>query len=241
MTSITTWFQLGTVGMVIGTLAMLVLLRRVPRDEYRNSLLLLGVGGIAAVAYALLSLDIGTITAQDGHTVYLVRYIDWLLTTPLNVAYLAVIAGASRRHLVEVSVVQALTIAFGTIGAILSGPLQWVMFGIGALLFARVLQLLYGPISDAIQGESDSLVGLHRKLLNFIAVLWLIYPVIWILAPSGLGIIDLETQSLVISYIDVVAKIGFGLIALNGQAVVAYLENDAGTAGASGTAVAAGD
>ncbi|WP_246982575.1 bacteriorhodopsin [Halorientalis marina] len=242
--NITTWFQLGTVGMVLGTLAMLWAMRRVPREKYRESMLLIAVGGIAAVAYAILSLGIGTITAADGHTVYLARYIDWLLTTPLNVAYLVVIAGASKRLLAEVGIVQALTIVFGMAGAIVAPPFKWVFFAIGGLLFARVLQLLYGPVAAEIQGESDSLVGLYRKLLNFIAVLWMVYPVTWILAPSGLGVMDLETQSLVISYIDVVAKIGFGLIALNGQAVASYLSasdedepNDAG--GTSGDAVAA--
>ena len=221
--NITTWFQLGTVGMVLGTLAMLWAMRRLPREKYRESALLLAVGGIAAVAYAIMSLGIGTITAADGHTVYLARYIDWLLTTPLNVAYLVVIAGASKRLLAEVGIVQALTIVFGMAGAIVAPPFKWVLFAIGGLLFARVLQLLYGPVAASIEGEADSLVGLYRKLLNFIAVLWMIYPVTWLLAPSGLGVMDLETQSLVISYIDVVAKIGFGLIALNGQAVASYL------------------
>jgi sensory rhodopsin len=244
MTDITTWFQLGTVGMVLGTLAMLWAMRRVPREKYRESMLLIAVGGIAAVAYAILSLGIGTISAADGHTVYLARYIDWLLTTPLNVAYLVVIAGASKRLLAEVGIVQALTIVFGMAGAIVAPPFKWILFAIGAILFGRVLQLLYGPVAAEIQGESDSLVGLYRKLLNFIAVLWMVYPVTWILAPAGLGVMDLETQSLVISYIDVVAKIGFGLIALNGQAVASYLSasdedepSDAG--GASGDAVAA--
>jgi len=221
--NITTWFQLGTVGMVLGTLAMLWALRHVPREKYRESALLIAVGAIAAVAYALMSFDIGTMSAADGHTVYLARYVDWLLTTPLNVAYLVVIAGASKRLLAEVGVVQALTIVFGLAGAIVAPPFKWVLFAIGAVLFARVLQLLYGPVAAAIEGESDSLVGLYRKLLNFIAVLWMVYPITWLLAPAGLGVMDLETQSLVISYIDVVAKIGFGLIALNGQAVAAYL------------------
>jgi sensory rhodopsin len=227
MTTITTWFQLGTVGMVLGTLAMLWALRSVPREKYRESTLLLAIGGIAAVAYGLMSLGVGTITAADGHTVYLARYIDWLLTTPLNVAYLVVIAGASRRLLAEVAGVQALTIVFGMAGAIVAPPLKWALFAIGGLLYVRVLYLLYRPVADAIEGESDALVGLYRKLLNFIAVLWMVYPITWILAPSGLGFLDLETQSLVISYIDVVAKIGFGLIALNGQAVVDYLGSDA--------------
>ena len=223
MTTITTWFQLGAVGMVIGTVAMLWAMQDTPRETYRESSLLIAVGVIAAVAYVLLWFEVSAITAADGHTVYLVRYIDWLLTTPLHVAYLALIAGASKRLLAEVSIVQALTIVFGIAGAIVDGPLQWALFAVGALLFGRVLYLLYRPIADAMRGASDLEVGLYRKLLNFIAVLWLVYPITWILAPSGIGALDLETQALVISYIDVVAKIGFGLIALRGQAVVSAL------------------
>jgi sensory rhodopsin len=234
MTTITTWFQLGAAGMVLGTVAMLWAMQDLPRAKYRESSPLIAVGVIAAVAYVLLWFDVGTLTGADGHTVYLVRYIDWLLTTPLHVAYLALIAGASKRLLAEVSIVQALTIVFGIAGAIVDGALQWALFAVGALLFARVLYLLYRPIADAMGGASDLEVGLYRKLLNFIAVLWLVYPITWILAPSGIGVLDLETQALVVSYIDVVAKIGFGLIALRGQAVVSDLVT--GT-----TAVASGD
>jgi len=241
MTDITTWFQLGTAGMVVGTLAMVWAMRRVPKEKHRSSYLLLAVGAIAAVAYGLMSVGIGTTTAVDGHTVYVARYVDWLLTTPLNVAYLAIIAGASRRLTAEVAVVQGLTIVFGLVGAVLAPPFKWVLFAVGALLFVRVIQLLYGPITDAIQDQSDAMTGLHRKLLNFIAVLWMVYPVTWILAPSGLGVMDLETQSMVISYIDVVAKIGFGLIALNGQAVAAYLESDEGETAVGAGEVAAAD
>jgi sensory rhodopsin len=35
--------------------------------------------------------------------------------------------------------------------------------------------------------------------------------------PVGFGFMNLETTALVVSYIDVVAKVGFGLIALSGQ------------------------
>ena len=224
MTDITTWFQLGTIGMVLGTLAMAWGVRYVPREKYRDSSLLIAVGAIAAVAYALMSMGIGTIRAVDGHTIYLARYIDWLLTTPLHVVYLGLLAQATRRELTELAVWQGLTIALGLGGAYLLSPLKWVLFLAGGLAFVRVLQLLYQPIYERVQERrSDNISELYRKLLNFIAVLWLMYPVIWILAQSGLGLMDLETQSLVVSYIDVVAKVGFGLIALNGQAVAATL------------------
>ncbi|WP_136715985.1 bacteriorhodopsin [Halorientalis salina] len=240
MVDITTWFQLGTIGMVLGTLAMVWATRYVPREKYRESGLLIAVGAIAAVAYALMSVGIGTIRAVDGHTVYLARYIDWLLTTPLHVVYLGLLAEATRRQLGELAVWQALTIAFGLVGAYLAPPMKWVLFLAGGLAFVRVLYLLYRPIYARVaERRSDNISELYQKLLNFIAVLWLMYPIIWILAQSGLGLLDLETQSLVVSYIDVVAKVGFGLIALNGQAIAASLGSDeeeaAATAGAAST------
>ncbi|MFD1588980.1 bacteriorhodopsin [Halorientalis brevis] len=235
MTNITTWFQLGTVGMILGTLAMAWAMRYVPREKYRESSHLIVVGVIAAVAYALMSVGVGTIKAVDGHTVYLARYIDWLLTTPLHVVYLGLLAEVGRRQLGELAVWQGLTIALGLLGAYLAPPLKWVLFLAGGLAFVRVLQLLYRPIYARVQERrSDSVSELYRKLLNFIAVLWMMYPVIWVLAPSGVGLMDLETQSLVISYIDVVAKVGFGLIALHGQAIAATLAvADDAAAGAS--------
>ena len=219
MQGITRWFTLGTLGMIGGTLAMGYALWRAPGENAREDWLLIGVGVTAAVAYALLSADFATIQAMDGHTVYVVRYIDWALTTPMHVAYLALLVGVTGRYLIEAAGVQALTIVLGLAGAYVEGPLKWVLFAAGGLAFVRVLYLLYGPITDVARSGNEDVAGTHRTLLNFIAVLWLIYPIIWVLAQSGIGLLDLETQALVVTYIDVVAKIGFGLIALNGRAV----------------------
>ena len=41
------------------------------------------------------------------------------------------------------------------------------------------------------------------------------YPVVWLLSAAGVGLMDVETASLVIVYPDVVTKIGFGTVALH--------------------------
>lgn len=84
--------------------------------------------------------------------------------------------------------------------------------------------MLYGRVTDSIREKHPSLAGLFRTLLKFIAELWLVYPVIWVLAPSGPGLTDLETQSMVVRYIGVVAKIDFGLIARTDIALATYLD-----------------
>ena len=65
-----------------------------------------------------------------------------------------------------------------------------------------------------VEGSDHMLV--YRKLRAFLVVLWLVYPVIWLVGPNAVGVMDVETTALVVSYIDIVSKVGFGLIALNG-------------------------
>jgi sensory rhodopsin len=48
-----------------------------------------------------------------------------------------------------------------------------------------------------------------------VVVLWSVYPVVWVLGASGIGLMDVETATLVIVYLDVVTKVGFGVIALH--------------------------
>jgi sensory rhodopsin len=174
------------------------------------------IPGIAIVAYALLYLGVGAIQV-DGHTVYVVRYVDWLLTTPINVLYLALLANAARTDTTKLVGLQALTIVFGFAGAVTPAPISYGLFALGGAAFAGVVYLLYGAIGSAATTSLSGLeAGLYRTLRNFVVVLWLVYPVVWLLGQAGIGIMDVETTSLVVAYLDVVTKVGFGLIALYG-------------------------
>lgn len=222
MVAITTWFTLGALGMIAGTLALTAGFRVVPASERRDYALVVAVPFIAVVAYVLMALGIGSIQTQTGETLYLVRYIDWLLTTPLNVLYLGLIAGATRRNLGTALALMAATILLGLGGAILASPAKWALFAGGSLTFAGVVYTAFYTFDEAAQGKAT--LPVFRKLRAFVVVLWLIYPVIWLLAPSGIGQMELSTTVLVVSYIDVVAKVGFGLIALSGYLTVTEAE-----------------
>jgi len=233
MTTITTWFTLGLIGELLGTALLAYGYTLVPEATRKRYLLLVSIPGIAIVAYLLLVLDVGAVDG-GGHTVYVVRYIDWLLTTPINVLYLGLLAHANRRTIGKLVTLQALTIVFGFAGAVASPPVSYVLFALGTAAFAGVVSLLYGAVADAaVVALSDVGASLYRTLRNFVVVLWSVYPVVWLLGAAGLGVMDVETASLVIVYLDVVTKVGFGLIALH-----AWLTMDSVTAH-DGTAVTA--
>jgi len=214
MATITTWFTLGLLGELLGTAVLAYGYTLVPEETRKRYLLLIAIPGIAIVAYALMALGFGSIQTE-GHAVYVIRYIDWLLTTPLNVWFLALLAGASRSDTVKLVVLQALTIVFGFAGAITPSPVSYALFAVGATLFGGVIYLLYRNIAVAAKSTlSDIEISLYRTLRNFVVVLWLVYPVVWLLGAAGLRLMDVETASLVIVYLDVVTKVGFGVIAL---------------------------
>jgi len=215
MTTITTWFVLGLLGELLGTAVLAYGYRLVPEATRKRYLLLVAIPGIAIFAYLLLVLDIGAIDG-GGHTVYVVRYVDWLLTTPINVLYLALLAQASRATTGKLVGLQTLTIVFGFAGAVASGALAYALFALGAAAFAGVVYLLYVDVADAaVTALSDVEASLYRTLRNFVVVLWSVYPIVWLLGASGIGLMDVETAALVIVYLDVVTKVGFGLIALH--------------------------
>jgi len=220
MATLSTWFSFGAVGMAVGTLALAYGFKLVDEDDRRRYSILVAVPLIAVGAYGLMAVGISSISTQSGESVYVLRYIDWLLTTPLHVLYLGLLAGAAMGTIYRSIGLMALTIVLGFAGAVLDGILGWLLYILGSAAFMGVIYYAMYDFDDAVQQKPDATVALYRKLRAFLIVLWLMYPFIWILAPVGLGLMNIETSALVISYLDIVSKVGFGLIALSGQLVV---------------------
>ncbi|MFB6297754.1 MAG: bacteriorhodopsin [Salinirussus sp.] len=212
--SIGLWFGLGAAGMALGTLVLAAGTRWVPAADRRRYAILVAVPLIAVVAYVLMALGVGGIETTGG-TVYLPRYVDWLLTTPLHVLYVGLLAGVSTSVLARTSGLQALTIVLGLGGALVDGPLAWLLFAAGMVAFGGVIYDAFVSFDESARGLPGDRYALFRQLRAFLVVLWLIYPVVWLLGGPGLGLLDTETASLVVAYLDVVSKVGLGLIAMN--------------------------
>lgn len=225
MSQLTLWFTLGTIGMTLGTLVLAYGYRLLPRSNWKRYSILVSVPFIAVVAYALMALGFGAIETQRGELVYSLRYLDWLLTTPLHVLYLGLLAGAAMGAIYRAIGLMVVTIVLGFAGAVFAPPAKWILFALGSLAFLGVIYYTLYDFDDAAREKADTTLAVFRKLRAFVVVLWLMYPVIWLLAPIGFGVMQIETSVLVISYIDVVAKVGFGLIALSGQLTATSISN----------------
>lgn len=217
----TAYFAAGGVATALGTVAFLYV-RLVDEDNAAFHTVITAVAAVAAVAYTSMALGVGIVTV-GSQTIFVGRYVQWLLGTPLIVLYLGMLAGAGRNRLVALMVVDVLSMGAALGAAVTTGTARWGVFAVGTALYAVLLYGLVSTLGDAAQGRSAPVVTLFEKLRNLTVVTWSFYPVVWLVGPLGLGVVDPFAEVLLITYLDVVAKVGFGFIAVNSRIAMAKM------------------
>jgi bacteriorhodopsin len=80
--------------------------------------------------------------------------------------------------------------------------------------------------------------SLFTTLRNIVIVLWLAYPVVWLVGTEGAGLIGLGPETAVFAVLDVAAKVGFGFVLLRSRNVLEEVTVDR-TSGSEPDATAA--
>jgi len=215
----TTTFWLGALGMLVGTIAF-AWGGISAREEYRQYYgLLVAISLIAAIAYATMALEIGWVPVGE-ETVFVPRYIDWILTTPLLLWFLALLAGSDTHELGQVVGINTVVMVFGFGAALVGGALGYVLFAIAAIAYVGLVYLLLGPMTARASKQGTGISSLFTSLRNLTVVLWSVYPIIWLFGPPGVGLISVGVDIMLITYLDLLTKVGFGFIALNASSVI---------------------
>ncbi|MCQ4334950.1 bacteriorhodopsin [Natronomonas sp. F2-12] len=202
---ITVAYSLSFVGLLFGIGIATALLRDETVDNDVGAFAwLLIIPGFAAISYLMMVLDIAVITV-DGNDVYLFRYLDWLVTTPILVGYVAYVAGAPRRWIFGVGVADALMIAVGAIAALQTGIGTWIGFGVSSAFHLVLLGILYTVLPQYAKQNRERF-RLFKILQNHVGLLWIAYPVIWLTSPAGIGAVSVAGTAMIIAYLDLVAK-----------------------------------
>jgi len=222
----TLWYWIGAAGMAVGAAPPL---RRLVVDpsRRRHYAVLALVPAIAALAYAAMALGVGRVATPSG-SLLLPRYVDWLLTTPLLVLYLGMLADPGRSVYAALVGVDVVIIGAGIVAGALPNSTGWIAFAVGSLGYLGLLYLLLSVLPERARLSSDRVYADFTKLRNLTVVLWTLYPVVWLLSPLGVGLLQTSTEALVVTYLDLISKVGFVVIALNGQLSVAPTDADDG-------------
>lgn len=225
-----TWLWIGFAGMTLGALTIAGLGRRLPHKERHHAVASFFVCLLAAASYFAMANAQGVTTTADGREVFYARYIDWAVTTPLLLLGLLMVAlppivrgddsGRDRNALVAgVIGADVFMIVTGVIAALTADEtVKYVWYTVSCGAFLAVIALIFGPVREAARTQGESVFGLFKTLAGTLAVLWFIYPVLWLLGTEGTGAIDLTSEVFVFAAIDLSAKVGFGILLVTGVA-----------------------
>lgn len=218
----TTWLWIGTLGMLGGSALLFATGGRRTQDEEGHTIAHGIVPLFAAVAYAAMAMRQGGVTLSSGREFLFARYLDWSVTTPVLLLALSMTAlhGAHRRSglvagLIASDVVMIVTGLF--FGASQDPFPKWLWYITSCVAFAAVYYVLFGPLRQEAQARDAERSGTYSRNVGILAVLWLLYPIVVILGPDGLGFWTATFATACITVIDLAAKVGYGFISMAGS------------------------
>jgi bacteriorhodopsin len=226
------WLLLGTIGMVLGSAYFIGTGRRETHTTTRRFyIIIIAASVIAAIAYLVMTLSYGDTAVTHGgetHTVYWIHYVSWALTTPLILFALALVAEGTRRTIAALVGFDVSMILLGLVTALtgrgLAGldtqTLQYVLLGASFVAYLAILGLLLRPLSREAAQQSPEVAMLFSMLRNIVIVLWALYPIVWLLGPPVIGIIPAAITLLAYLVLDLLVKIGFGVLLLRSDSVL---------------------
>ncbi|MEM1390960.1 MAG: bacteriorhodopsin-like [Pseudomonadota bacterium] len=172
------------------------------------------VTGIAALHYFYMR----GVWADTGESPTVFRYVDWLLTVPLQIvefylilAAIAVVRAALFWKLLVASLVMLIT---GYIGEVEQGALLWPMFILGTLAWLYIIYEIFAGEASKINASEGTVAS--KKAFNALRLIvtigWAIYPIGYIVGYIGEPGANDAILNLVYNLADFVNKIAFGVV-----------------------------
>jgi len=109
--------------------------------------------------------------------VYLGRYLDWVITTPLLLLELDVIAGLRPKLIVGVMAADVFMIVTGAIATIEGRPENYLWWVISTGSFLAILGALFTEFSASARRRNGKVNRLFQTLRNILTVLRICYPI----------------------------------------------------------------
>lgn len=169
------------------------------------------VTGIAALHYFYMR----GVWADTGDSPTVFRYVDWLLTVPLQIvefylilAAIAMVRTALFWKLLIASIVMLVGGYLGEVGALN----VWVGFIGGMIGWLYIIYEIFAGEASKINAANGTAASkkAFSALRLIVTVGWAIYPIGYVLGYTGAG--DVGTLNLVYNLADFVNKIAFGVV-----------------------------
>ena len=173
----------------------------------------------ASIAYFCMAADLGFAPVEvfqrgpGARQFWYVRYIDWVITTPLLLAELLLIAGLPLNVILSSIFADIVMIICGLIGGLVPSVYKWAFFVFGCVaMFWVFFNILSGiKSSEKIGGAKYRRV--YIILTSWLLFFWTIYPIAWGLCEAS-NVISVTGEMIFYGILDIFTKPVFAILTL---------------------------
>jgi len=222
------WYWAVTAVMGAATIAFIAMSTRVHRSRRIFHYITAAITTTAAIAYFTMASNLGyAAIAVEFHRsnhkvsgnyreIFYVRYIDWVITTPLLLLDILLTAGLPWPTILYTIFMDEVMIITGLVGALVVSRYKWgyYAFGCAALFFIAYNVVFVGRKHAAAIGRE-----VNRTYLicaTWTIFLWFLYPIAWGLSEGG-NVIAPDSEAVFYGILDILAKPVFGALLIWGH------------------------
>jgi bacteriorhodopsin len=200
--------------MALSTIIVALLSLRLHPEERRYYLFSICILATASLAYFCMASDLGFTPVevlQNGpgaRQFWYVRYIDWVITTPLLLAELLLTAGLPINSILLCVFADIVMIICGLIGGLVPSEYKWAFYVFGC---APMLWIFYNIFSGIKLTKTNGGENDHRNyiiLASWMCFVWTLYPIAWGLC-EGSNTISVTGEMVFYGILDLLAKPAF--------------------------------
>lgn len=154
--------------------------------------------------------------AAGTREIFYVRYLDWVVTTPLLLVDLLVTAGVPWPTVIVTILADEIMIVCGLVGALTRTRYKWGYWTFGMLAFFYVVYSLLVHGRRGANAFGGTVKKTYYACGVVLVTIWFLYPIAWGVSEGG-NVIHPDSEAVFYGILDVIAKPVFSFILLWGH------------------------
>ncbi len=190
-------FQSG--GIIFAVASVFFLLSGIKKPNFSTEFY---ISFITTTSYAVMNLGVATTISLGGATIYWSRWLFYMAACSLLMFDTAHALSIATEEYPKMAILTGLTMFNGFLASYVVSSSRWLFFILSSAAFI-------GLLSFVLQGKENPK---FRSLKPFVLIGWTLFPVVFILAPTGFGILEATVTEASYLILDIITKIIFGIM-----------------------------
>jgi sensory rhodopsin len=161
------------------------------------------VSFITTISYVIMALALATLVTQSGEFIFWTRWLFYMGSCSILTVDIAHYFSKSSIKKAEIATLTSLTMFCGFLASITLNNDRWLFFVLSTAAYVGMLVTLFTKANENKKS--------NNSIMWYILITWSLFPIVWILAPTGLDIIRTLEEAILYLVLDLITKIAFGL------------------------------